>query len=487
MQAFFEELAQSLEAGETVALTTIVKRRGSVPREIGAKMIVHADGQISGTVGGGCGEAEVWRAALATIETGRPQTVFVDLTEEIAMTSEGICGGTFAVFVQPWSNDPQRAALRQPMAGYARAIAAALQARLGVVLVTVIHATGAWRERIGAQMLIREDGEVMGSLNWDGSPPIPGQDLALMPFNYFLRTPAREAPHPTLTSPSGPLPEAGRGRRWSDAGPDDLLKLDQGQGAQGVQEAEASILAAATEVIATETPRTIRISPAPHGAERGLGSEDYPAPRPFRTGTGVERGPEGEVEIFLDPFLPPPTLVIVGGGHIAVPLAQIAGILGFSVVVTDNRPSFANKTRFPAAAEIIVGDPEAVLREYHVTPRTHFVLVTRAHSHDVQALRAIVDSPAAYIGMIGSQRRIWAVFKLLHDEGYAPDRLARVRAPIGLDLQGSSPAEIALAIMAEIVMLRHGGTGASMSDRLRERFIARLCHLDEQGSIPEFS
>jgi xanthine dehydrogenase accessory factor len=408
MQAFFEELARSLEAGETVALTTIVKRRGSVPREIGAKMIVHADGTITGSVGGGCGEAEVWRTALTVIETGQPQTVFVDLTEEIAMTSEGVCGGTFAVFVQPWSNDPHKAALRRPMAEYARIIAATLQARLGIVLATVIHATGAWRAYIGAQMLIREDGAILGDA----------------------------------------LPIAPSATAW---------RKDKEQ--------LTSILTAASEAITTETPRTI-----------SCGEMNSPA-----------QAPEGAAEIFLDPFLPPPTLVIVGGGHIAVPLAQIASILGFSVVVTDNRPSFASKARFPSAEEIIVGDPEAVLRAYRVTPHTHFVLVTRAHSHDVQALRAIVDSPAAYIGMIGSQRRVWAVFKLLHDEGYTAEKLARVRAPIGLDLQGESPAEIALAIMAEIVMLRHGGTGAPMSDRLRERFMARLHHLAEQEGADDFS
>src|SRR5947208_8063521 len=83
-------------------MATIVKRKGSVPREVGAKMLVHRGGKISGTVGGGCGEAEVWRSALNVIDTKRPQTVQVDLTEEIAMESQGVCGGIFDVFVQPW-------------------------------------------------------------------------------------------------------------------------------------------------------------------------------------------------------------------------------------------------------------------------------------------------------------------------------------------------------------------------------------------------
>jgi len=153
--------------------------------------------------------------------------------------------------------------------------------------------------------------------------------------------------------------------------------------------------------------------------------------------------------------------------------------MNFSVSVTDDRASFASRERFPTAKQLLVGDIESILRNYPITPRTHIVLVTRAHAHDVQGLRAIIDSPAAYIGMIGSQRRVWAVFKLLHDEGVPAEKLARVRAPIGLDFGGSTPEEIALSIMAEIIMLRHGGTGIAMSEPLRGRFMERLKHMDE--------
>jgi xanthine dehydrogenase accessory factor len=170
--------------------------------------------------------------------------------------------------------------------------------------------------------------------------------------------------------------------------------------------------------------------------------------------------------------------VIVGAGHIAVPLAQLAASLDFEVTVIDDRASFANKERFPQARQIIVSGAEPALRSLRITPRSYLVLVTRAHSHDVEALRAVIDSEAAYIGMIGSQRRVWAVYKLLHEEGVAAEKLTRVRAPIGLDLGGASPAEIALCIMAEIVVLRRGGTGQPLSDRLRGRYQARLARLD---------
>ncbi|HLX58445.1 MAG TPA: XdhC family protein, partial [Ktedonobacteraceae bacterium] len=156
------------------------------------------------------------------------------------------------------------------------------------------------------------------------------------------------------------------------------------------------------------------------------------------------------------------------------PLAAIAHLMKFSVSVTDDRASFANAERFPTAKQVLVGDIEGILRNYPITPRTHIVLVTRAHAHDVQGLRAIIDSPAAYIGMIGSQRRVWAVFKLLHEEGVPAEKLMRVRAPIGLDLGGGTPEEIALAIMAEITMLHHSGSGQPMSDQLRSRYMERL-------------
>jgi len=191
------------------------------------------------------------------------------------------------------------------------------------------------------------------------------------------------------------------------------------------------------------------------------------------------------LEVFVEPFLPRPELLIAGAGHIAAPLASIAHLMNYSVSVTDDRPSFANRERFPDAKRLLVGDIEETLRNYPITPRTYIVLVTRAHAHDVQGLRAIIDSPAAYIGMIGSQRRVWAVFKLLHEEGVPVEKLLRVRAPIGLDLGGSTPEEIALCIMAEITLLRHGGSGIAISDSLRSRYMERLKKLDLDLDLEE--
>ena len=385
MKELFQEIIQDLQSGETVAMATVVKRKGSVPREVGAKMLVHRDGTISGTVGGGCGEAEVWRSALNVIDTKRPTMVQVDLTEEIAMESLGVCGGIFDVFVQPWHDHLLSG--HPGMQDFASAINTALEGEHAVVLVTVISSGGAWNQCVGQQMLIHENSEILGTLV---------------------------------------LPDA----------PKELSQQLQRTAQQAIVEAK---------------PRVEKIP-----------------------GTG-----NAWAEIFIEPFVPRPVLLIAGAGHIAAPLASLAHLMNFSVSVTDDRASFANRERFPTAKQILVGDIEETLKNYPITPRTHIVLVTRAHAHDVQGLRTIIDSSAAYIGMIGSKRRVWAVFKLLHEEGVPAEKLARVRAPIGLDLGGGTPEEIALSIMAEIIQLRHGGTGIAMSEPLRDRYMQRLKHLDE--------
>ncbi len=388
MQDLNHELTHHLSAGETVAVATIVRRKGSVPREVGAKMLVRRGGAISGTVGGGCGEADVWRAALNVIDTHRPTMVQVDLTEEIAMESQGVCGGIFDVFVQPWH--AASGAERPAMLEIAQAITHALESERAVALATIIAAGGAWRGLVGRSILTHENGETMGMFTLPGAPA----ELAPSQLAQSAHTSIKNG-KPHLERIAAP----GAGNTWA--------------------------------------------------------------------------------EIFVEPFVPPPVLLIAGAGHIAAPLAAIAHIMNYTVSVTDDRASFASRERFPSAKQLLVSDIESTLKNYPITPRTHIVLVTRAHSHDVQGLRAILDSPAAYIGMIGSQRRVWAVFKLLHDEGIAVEKLARVRAPIGLDFGSSTPEEIALGILAEITMLRHGGTGKTMSEPLRERFMERLRRMED--------
>jgi xanthine dehydrogenase accessory factor len=174
----------------------------------------------------------------------------------------------------------------------------------------------------------------------------------------------------------------------------------------------------------------------------------------------------GAAEVFFEVLPAPPKLVVVGAGHIAVPLVKIAKILDFHVIVLDDRILFANRERFPDADAVRVGDMAEELKAMAITPSTYIVLITRGHKYDEPCLREIIHSNAKYVGMIGSRRRIKACFeRFKNEEKIAEEVLARVYAPIGLDIGTETPEEIALAIMAEIVKVRRGGTAKSLSGK----------------------
>lgn len=183
--------------------------------------------------------------------------------------------------------------------------------------------------------------------------------------------------------------------------------------------------------------------------------------------------PQGTVKVFVEALVQPPHLIIVGAGHIAVPLASIAATCDFEVTVLDDRPQYAHPARFPSAKQIIAGPfrPElAKLRaQGGLDQHAYIVLVTRGHQYDVDSLLEVLDDPLAYIGMIGSRRRIRAVFDLLEQEqGIDPAAFDRVYAPIGLDIGARTPAEIAVCIMAEIINVMRQGPAVSLSAQIRQ-------------------
>jgi xanthine dehydrogenase accessory factor len=172
---------------------------------------------------------------------------------------------------------------------------------------------------------------------------------------------------------------------------------------------------------------------------------------------------EGNLDVFFEVLARAPRLLVVGAGHIAVPLAALAKILEFSVTVVDDRPDFANTERFPSADSVLLGPYRETVAGMSVDEDTYAVLVTRGHVHDQACLEELLRSDVAYIGMIGSKRRVRTVLDHLRQQGAGNDKLTRVWAPIGLDLGAQTPAEIALAIMAEIVKVRRGGSGQSLA------------------------
>ena len=172
----------------------------------------------------------------------------------------------------------------------------------------------------------------------------------------------------------------------------------------------------------------------------------------------------GKLEVFFEVMPAPPKLIVVGAGHIAVPLVEIAKVLDFFVTVIDDRLLYANRERFPAADEVVVGDMAQTLKEMNITPSCYIVLITRGHAYDEPCLRVIMHSQAKYIGMIGSKRRIKACFQRFRDEEkIAEEVIERVYAPIGLDIATETPSEIALSILGEVIKVRRGGKAASLS------------------------
>lgn len=171
---------------------------------------------------------------------------------------------------------------------------------------------------------------------------------------------------------------------------------------------------------------------------------------------------EGDVDVFLEVLHRPPSLVVAGCGHIAVPLVKMAKLIDFDVVAIDDRPEFASRERFPDADEILVGPYGAMLARIAIDSQTYVVLVTRGHVHDQACLEQVIQSPAAYIGMIGSKHRVRTVMRHLAESGYDPEKLRQVYAPIGLDIASHTPAEIAVSVIAEIINVRRGGRALSL-------------------------
>ena len=188
---------------------------------------------------------------------------------------------------------------------------------------------------------------------------------------------------------------------------------------------------------------------------------------------------DGEFTAFVEVQARPPHLIIAGAGHIAVPLASIAKTCDFTVTVLDDRPQYAHPTRFPTADRVVAGPFRPTLAELRrgkpvFDSDTYLVLVTRGHQHDIDCLLEALNDPVAYLGMIGSSRRIRAVFELLENEQNIPaSHFDRVRAPIGMDIGAITPAEIAVCIMAEMICVMREGTLPGMSQQVQQKRMQR--------------
>lgn len=339
----YQEIENELREGRPVAQATVIQTKGSTPRKAGSVMLIKSDGKLYGTIGGGCGEAGVIQKARLSLHDGKIREELADLTEDITVEAEGVCGGTLRVFIEPWQPEPEQRELAARLKELA-------EGPREVLVHHVVNA-GEHPEYLGARILQGAQGESI----WPEANPVPG-----------------------LSAP----PER------------NLLQLKR----------------------------------------------------------------VGGYEVFTQRWSPLPTLVIVGAGHIAEPLEEMGRLIGFQTVVIDDRTLFANRERFPRAGQVICGPILDVVREIPLSSQTYVVLVTRGHSLDMDALKVVVErnEPLAYLGMIGSVRRIKAVFQLMEEEGYDRSLFEHVRAPVGLNIGAETPTEIAVSIAAELIAVLHG-------------------------------
>jgi xanthine dehydrogenase accessory factor len=175
-------------------------------------------------------------------------------------------------------------------------------------------------------------------------------------------------------------------------------------------------------------------------------------------------GRDAPVEVFIETYPPPPTLLIFGAVHVAQPLSHFAKALGFDVIVSDARAKLATAERFPDADRIIHGWPEDTLAEVTILPNTYVAILSHDPKFDEPALVGTLDTPAAYIGAIGSRKTNEDRRRRLAEAGMSDEQIARMRAPIGLDIGAATPEEMAISILGEIIALRRGRTGGSLTD-----------------------
>jgi len=352
--AFFQQFADNLDQGsfqDAVVLATVVEIAGSVPREVGAKLLVNAQGESWGTIGGGAGEAKVIRQAREVMQTGQPELVEIDLSGNPLRDTQGVCGGKMRVWLARWQGEEAIALIQT--------ILTTLQAGKSLTLVTPY-------------------------------------DAAAIP--YVL------------------------------------------------------------EKVLESVPENSSLSGAPRPSnsfEKRLGNYSK---------NSLENHFENHLKnSFIETLQPAPTLLIIGAGHCGIQLAKVAHLLDFQVMVQDDRTDWANPTHYPMADRIFTDSVDAAIATLTHHPQLYVALLTRGFQYDVQALTALVKRPLActYIGMIGSQKRVRQVLAAMDSPP-----IPTLHAPIGLNIGALTPAEIAVSIAAQLVMVRRGKTRINFGDTL---------------------
>lgn len=360
-RALYATAADLARRGQPFAVATVVRTQGSTPQVVGAKLIVTtADeaGRATGTLGGGCVEADAILAAREVLTTGGRSLRAYELTEDLAWNTGLVCGGTMWILAER-----SDAAFGDPGAAMAEAVAQAATGGQPMAVVTRLRRSN--------------------------------RDVAFV---------AR-----VFVSAAGDL-----------------------AGSFGASSVDARARDAALAQMRHGTARLVTIDP--------------------ETGD----------ELLIEPVAGRPRLIVAGGGHVAKAIARQAMLVDFDVAILEDRPEFADPARFPGAT-VLSGDVPKTIASLDYGWNHFLVIATRGHKLDADCVLAAVATPVRYIGLLGSRRKTVLIQSMLREAGVPEDRIAAIRAPVGLDLGGRTPAEIALSVVAEITKERYGGSGQPLS------------------------
>lgn len=344
MREILRDLEEVIHHKKAVAYTALVETRGSTPQKAGAAMLVFPDGSQTGTLGGGCVEAEVKRKALRLLDEGDRQILSFQLDSDYGWDDGLICGGRMTMLVDPIRPGDD--------VSYFTVLQELLAADTGCTEAIIFDAEKSGGGEAADRFLIDRNGEIIA------------------------------------TRGSGIVPET-------------LL----------------------------ENLRSLSDRRRPYVAE---GISYLPRVKRCR-------------------------LLIVGGGHVGQSVAQLAHESGFDIWVVDDREQYCNPDRFPQAKRLIVDNIDTALSGLEVDENTFCIIVTRGHNHDEEALYHLAETPAPYVGMIGSKRKIKLIFEDLLKEGISRDKLERVHAPIGFHIGSQTVPEIAVSVVAELIAFRNLG------------------------------
>ena len=339
------ELLDVVSGGMKLALCSVVATKGSSPQKAGALMLVYADGHQTGTLGGGCVEAEVKQEALKILASNQmegPTFRSFTLDDDYGWDDGLICGGRMDMLIEPL------------------------------------------------------------------------EDKSILSYFRYL-----------------------------------LDYLEKGEGC--------------TEAIVTDSDNFLHV---PVAGSRLLFDRQGNLIASYPEGLSIESGTEGlsvvknrrpwaKQGIAYLPILPRCRLLIVGGGHVGLAVAELANQADFDIWIVDDRKMYANADRFPMAQRVVTGSIDEALGSIEITSNTFCLIVTRGHAHDEEALFHLADRGARYVGMIGSKRKVRLIFDDLLAAGINADALDKVHAPVGINIGSQTVAEIAVSIVSELIAYRN--------------------------------